>query len=119
VKAKRYSHFGFVADVRHIMLEKFGLLAQRLGIASSACRETAIRALRGIGGSLLSLPIVERVCKVYPETSIVPQYTPDLIEYVKQVAYEIIRMVLVPEFSFPAIWPSGRGTIATEKIERR
>ena len=46
-------------------------------------RETAIRAVRSIGGSLLSLPIVERVRKVYPETAIVSQDTPDVIEHVE------------------------------------
>ena len=119
VKTEWHPHLGFVSDGGDVVLEELGLLPQCVRIALTACGKAAVGAIGGIGGPLLSLPVVVGIGQVDPQAAIVLEHPPDLIEDVEQMAHELVGMGLVAELAFPAVWPGRGGAVAPEQIERR
>ena len=53
------------------------------------------------------------------KTTVIPQDAPDIIKNIEEMTYEIIWVILMPEFPLPTIWPSKPSVIASKKIEGR
>src|SRR5206468_3911828 len=99
------------------VLEELWLLAEGIGVTLPSGGKPALAAVRCIGRSLLSLLVVEGVGEVYPEAAVSPQGPPDLVEDMQQVADEVVRVWLVPQFTLPPVRPSRHGSVPTQEIE--